>query len=201
MTVTHRGGRPRLLYAVLLALAAALWAVPAASAHSVLLSISPPDGATVPTAPAQVVVTFNEDVNTTFSVIQVTDAGGRDVNSGHTVVSGPKVIQALRANLPGGTYRIAYKVISSDGHPVSGVSTFVVGSPSTPSPSTSSPPSTPGGPTGASGASGTGTPAPSGSGGAGAPLWPWLLVGGAVVVLGGAAGYRAARRRGTRPPG
>ena len=133
------------LVAALLALAGLTWSASAASAHSVLVSMSPKDKAIVSTPPTRVVLTFNEDVNAEFSVIKVVDGAGASVASGSTQVVGGVVSLALRPRLANGTYTVRYKVVSTDGHPVSGMTTFTVAgstaptTSSTPSPSTTAP--------------------------------------------------------------
>ena len=116
-----------------------------ADAHAALRSISPKDGSSLATAPTQVVLTFNEPISTSFATITVTGAAGA-VSAGKTVVDGVTVTQALTPDLPNGSYRVAYRVVSDDGHPVSDTTTFTVAaaaSPTTSSSATSEPSATP----------------------------------------------------------
>jgi copper resistance protein C len=110
-----------LLLAVVSSLATAL----AASAHAALLSMSPAAGSTVTKAPAQVVLTFNEAVSTSFATVTVTGQDGDPVSSGRPDVSGKTVTQKL-ADTGSGRYTVAFRVVSEDGHPVSGKATFTV---------------------------------------------------------------------------
>ncbi len=122
-----RPGRARL--AVLATLVVALFALgpgTAAYAHSVLVSASPAEGETVDRLPTQVVLTFNEDVAPGLATVRVTDGEGLTVSDGDAAVSGTRVVQPLRANPPAGSYQVAYKVTSADGHPVSGAYSFVI---------------------------------------------------------------------------
>lgn len=102
--------------------------VPAASAHAGLESVSPADGATLTKAPTKVVLTFAEDIASIGTVVKVTGPAG-SVVSGSRVVSGPKVTQPLSADLVSGAYTVTFRVVSADGHPVSGTTHFTLNLP------------------------------------------------------------------------
>ena len=90
---------------------------PAASAHSVLVSSSPASGATVSKPPATVSLTFNENVRAPAYVV-VTGPDGARVDSGGAKILDATVTEQLKAAAPAGTYTVAYRVVSADGHPV-----------------------------------------------------------------------------------
>lgn len=121
----------RLALAALVALLVVAVAGPA-GAHSQLLTIDPADGASMKEGPAQVVLTFNEDIKAPFSKILVVDQAGGSVADGDPKVEGPVVTQPL-VKLAKGTYTVRYRVVSADAHPISGESTFsvTVGAPGT----------------------------------------------------------------------
>lgn len=110
-----------LLFTVLSSLATAL----GASAHAALKSVTPGDGTTVAQAPAQVVLTFNEAISTSFAAVTVTDGQGAPVTRGRPAVAGPTVTQALEP-VGSGTYTVSFRVVSEDGHAVSSRTTFRV---------------------------------------------------------------------------
>ncbi len=115
---------------LVLGLAALALLPAAASAHARLDSTSPARGATVASEPAQVVFRFDEPVEATFGAVRVFDAGGGRVDDGRLVRPGGDQRQAgtaLRRGLRDGTYTATYRVISADGHPVSGGFTFDIG--------------------------------------------------------------------------
>ncbi|MGW7450243.1 copper resistance CopC/CopD family protein [Streptomyces sp. NPDC054787] len=125
---------PRLAL-VLAALLATLFAAAApATAHAALTASDPKDGAVVATAPAQVTLSFSEQVALGDDSIRVLDPRGtrvdtgelRDMCSGHTIRYGT----ALHAGLPNGTYTVAWQAISADSHPIAGAFTFSIGEPS-----------------------------------------------------------------------
>jgi copper transport protein len=116
--------------AVLVALLALAAAPAAASAHARLEGTSPQRGATVAREPAQVVFRFDEPVEAKFGAVRVFDARGGRVDDGKLVRPGGNqrvAGVALRRGLADGTYTATYRVISADGHPVSGGFTFSIG--------------------------------------------------------------------------
>lgn len=112
-----------------------------ASAHASLVSITPADGATLPTPPDVVTLTFDEPVTTGLSVVAVRGVDGTDAARGEPSAAGATLTQRLATRLPAGTYTISWKVVSDDGHPVSGTSTFTAtaagAAPATATPGTS----------------------------------------------------------------
>jgi len=108
-----------------------------ASAHAELVSSNPTDGATLPSLPAEVVLTFDENVGTP-AYVSVTDADGTSVASGEAAIDGATVTQRLSTTAAAGTYSLAYRVVSDDGHPVTGTLGFTVtGDTTSPAPETS----------------------------------------------------------------
>ena len=97
-----------------------------ASAHAALVKITPDANAQLATAPTEVVLEFDEPVSATFATVLVTTAAGVSVARGTPAVLGAKVTQALSPDLVSGGYRIAFRVLSDDGHPVSGESSFTL---------------------------------------------------------------------------
>ncbi len=94
-------------------------------AHASLLGTDPPDGALLPTAPATVTLTFDEQVHVDDGGVRLLDAAGTDLPSTVTVVDNRVVITP--AALGTGTVIVSWQVISADSHPVSGGFTFAVG--------------------------------------------------------------------------
>ncbi|MDL9936000.1 copper resistance protein CopC [Gordonia sp. ABSL1-1] len=100
------------------------WAAPAASAHSRLKSSDPADGAKLATAPAQVTLTFNEDLQSSFATLNVVGPDGHYWQQGDPRVDGATISVALRELGPVGEYRINFRVTSGDGHPIEGRRSF-----------------------------------------------------------------------------
>jgi len=115
------------------AIAFAIVAVTAgpAFAHAVLLSTSPVDGTSYPTAspPSSVSMHFGEDVGVKLGAVRVYDEHGKLIDTGapgHPAGDGSTVVATL-PKLGAGTYVVTWRVISADTHPVSGAFTFTVG--------------------------------------------------------------------------
>ena len=114
------------------ALAAAILGLvlPASAAgHAVLTHSTPHRGATVTDAPPQVVFDFNEPVEVSFGSLRVYDEEGDRVDAGEIVRpnDSPKSVGVKLGGLERGLYTATFRVISADGHPVSGGFSFGVG--------------------------------------------------------------------------
>jgi len=116
---------------VLLLVVLALGALPAgASAHAQLDGTAPQRGAVLRAAPAQVVFRFDEPVEGTFGAVRVFDRAGKRVDAGdafHPRGAGTALAVHLRSQVPQGSYTATYRVVSADGHIVSGGFVFSVG--------------------------------------------------------------------------
>jgi methionine-rich copper-binding protein CopC len=154
----------RLTGVILLAgLGIGLLAVPA-SAHDVLVGTYPKAGASVSTGPTEVRFDFNAPVQLGDDSITVLGPNGTHwERSQNATVAGNSVSTPLAPLGPAGVYTAGYRIISADGHPVTGDITFTLTR------------------------AGTGQPVTvraGASGGGGIPIWVWIVA--AVVVLGGA---------------
>lgn len=201
-----RPSRPALLAGtLLLAAASALLAAAPASAHEELVSTSPADGAVLDAVPAEVTLTFGEEVESLGAAVVVTDSSGARIGDGAPVVDGVTVTQALLPDAAAGAVTVAYRIVSGDGHPVSGTVAFTLELPDpTPSATETMPSAEPSASSAAPSASATsaepGSAQPSASaastsGPAGLPLG--AVAGGAVLIVGvGAAVALGLRARG-----
>jgi copper transport protein len=100
-------------------------------AHSQLTTTVPVDGAIVPTPPSDLVLTFNEPVSPPLNAIRLFDASGTHLETAAPTTSdgGKTMRTALPVELPNGSYVVAWRASSADGHPVRGAFTFAVGAP------------------------------------------------------------------------
>jgi copper transport protein len=107
--------------------------VPAcAGAHATLEGTQPERGATVRHEPPQVVFRFDEPVEGNFGAVRVYDTTGGRVDQGdafHPGGTGPELGAHLKPGLRDGTYTATYRVVSADGHIVSGGFVFSIGAP------------------------------------------------------------------------
>ncbi len=104
--------------------AAAQGAVPV-PVHTVLRSVTPAAGARLDRAPAEIVLVFSEPLSPTFAQVSLSHDGA-DVPLGAPTVADLTVRTQVTGTLAAGGYQIAFRVVSQDGHPVSGTSTFAV---------------------------------------------------------------------------
>jgi methionine-rich copper-binding protein CopC len=114
----------------------AFLALPSANAHSDLISSNPATEANLEQIPESFSLTFNEElisiegesVNTL--TLQGTDGANYDLLA-PTVVGAVLSAKASSADYPAGDYLLKYRVVSADGHPISGEIAFSTQSPTT----------------------------------------------------------------------
>ncbi|WP_413251379.1 copper resistance protein CopC [Tomitella gaofuii] len=167
--------RPRLLrsaaaamFAVLMAATAAMLGAGIASAHSAIVEMSPPDGSAVDSGPDRVTLTFNEAISPDYANLTVVGPDGNLWSRGEPTVSGNTISVPVGELGPAGTYTVAVKVTSADGHVVGYTRSFELTQP------------------------GDGTPGPKadasdaddGSDSSGGVQWWWFVIP-AVVLFGG----------------
>lgn len=98
-----------------------------AGAHAALVGSEPADGATLAAAPQSVALTFSESVALDGAdAVRVVDGEGRRADGGRAEVTGSTVRLTLRDPAGSGTFVVSYRVISADGHPIRGATTFTV---------------------------------------------------------------------------
>lgn len=80
---------------------------------------------------AQLELQFNEPVKAEFSTVAVIGPGGAQRQVGQAVVQGAVLTVPVRSGGPPGMYTISYRVVSADGHPVTGVVRVTLAPPAT----------------------------------------------------------------------
>lgn len=96
-----------------------------AQAHASLTSSSPAADATVDSAPSDVVLEFSDAINEP-AFVSVTAPDGTLVAEGEAAVDGTTVEQSVPGPGQQGVYRVDYRIVSTDGHPVEGDYEFEV---------------------------------------------------------------------------
>ena len=153
--------------ALFLALAGAVFLAPQAWAHNVMVSSDPTDGSTAAPGLATVTFTFDQPVQNFDPLIAVTGPDGLQYQTGSATVAGNAVSSTVALG-PAGRYIASYRIVSEDGHPVTGQITFSTAAAGT--------------------GKGTAPPAdavttpPAGSSG-GLPAWIWIALAGAAIVV------------------
>ncbi|GHH63126.1 hypothetical protein GCM10017673_03460 [Streptosporangium violaceochromogenes] len=168
-----------------------------AVAHDALRGSDPAKGAKVESL-REVKLTFTAKVR--FPVVVVHTSDGTPWHEGKAVADGQVVTQRLKDDLPPGGYVIAYRVVSSDGHPIEGEIPFTLtgakrpspsatpspgpsGSPASPGAETAAPPAAEGSPAAVTAAPAAEAKQADGPGPAGgAPTWMWIAFGGVTGV-------------------
>ena len=177
---------------LLTAMTIVLTATPA-MAHAELIASDPADGASLGTAPTQVRLTFNEPVTPAPDVVEIVGPDNTTWTVGTPAVAGEVITAPVQASGPAGAYTLTYRVVSSDGDPVTGSLRFTLTAPATTTPppttttttTTTTPPAEP-----------TEATAAEGDGDDGVPVWVWIA--GAVVLVG--VGTAVALRAGRAKP-
>lgn len=183
----------RLLVAVVLAGLAVFGFATPALAHNVLVGSTPASGASVASGPSQVTLEFNAPVQFGANYLTVIGPDGNHwEKTDNATVNGNSVSTPVAPLGPAGVYKIGYRIISADGHPVSGEVNFTLTTAGNGTPPAKS---AGGGTPGTQPGAGSASPASSG----GVPVWVWVL--GAVILLGvglffGLRTPRAGARRG-----
>lgn len=159
--------------------ATALSIAPAA-AHATLQSSNPAENSVLDAAPDEVTLTFNQSVQSNFATVTVVGADGTQWAASDPVVDGSTVTVDLDGLGAAGEYNIGYRVVSADGHPITGSIPFQL----TQASPTSAAPTAP--------ATTETTPTAVEDTDNGFPLWP---IGVAVAVVGAAGVLFALRKR------
>ncbi|HEU5473175.1 MAG TPA: copper resistance CopC family protein [Actinophytocola sp.] len=166
-----------LLVVVLLALLGST--APAGAVHNSLIGSNPANGAQLSVGPTEIELRFDQPVQSGagLNTVSVVGPGDDHWEAGPASVASNEVTAPVRPLGPAGLYKIGYRILSADGHPVLGDLTFTLTT------------------------AGTGTPAPPSQAqtapaapdsGSGLPVWVWI---GAAVLL-AAAGVTLAVRMG-----
>ena len=112
------------------ALAALLILAPSiALAHSELRGSSPAEGARLTAPPAEILLRFNEPVQVTFLRLQ--DVAGQPLPLRRAGDAAPRREERAvpAAPIPPGAWRLEWRAISADGHPIRGTLRFTLEAP------------------------------------------------------------------------
>jgi copper transport protein len=100
--------------------------------HATLLSSEPAAKSTVTTAPRRIRLVFSEEIEPSLGRIRLVGPGGRVISLKSS--GDPRDVSALVAPvtspLEPGVYRVAWRIVSEDGHPIDGEYSFTLAAPS-----------------------------------------------------------------------
>lgn len=124
----HRSLAVAALGAVLLSAGLIVATAAPASAHDELLSSSPEAGSTVQSPPAAITLAFSGELNTdpSSAVIEVLSADGANIATGAPLITQATISQQIAPDAADGLYTVRWRVVSSDGHPISGEYPYTV---------------------------------------------------------------------------
>ena len=98
-----------------------------AAAHDELISSTPATDEQLAVAPESVTLTFSGEILPMGAAVVVADADGHDWADGEPERSDNVVTIALEPDMPDAGYEVRWRVVSEDGHPISGLVPFTIG--------------------------------------------------------------------------
>lgn len=125
----HAGGVLTRVAVVLVAILAGLGVgAGSAWAHSSLVSSTPAADAALDQVPSSIELVFNQDISESFATVVLTDSSGEQRQLPGVTVSGPTVRAPIESSssMRAGRHTIGYRVLSADGHPITGEIVFSV---------------------------------------------------------------------------
>lgn len=123
--MTTRSSLSRLLAAALFACLALAFGSAPAQAHDQLIGSNPKQGAKLDKQPEWIELEYSGEIQDIGTEIRV-ERDGEDYSAGEITVEGRTVKSALPDDLKPGDYTIAWRVVSQDGHPISGKVEFTI---------------------------------------------------------------------------
>jgi len=117
---------------ILVALALLALGPAPSQAHSQLVSSTPANGAVLAVAPTDVTFVFDEPLLPDLDTISINTEAGVNVASRRVEPVNNTLSMPWPTDVKPGTYQVAYRIVSGDGHPVTGAITFSYGTPAAP---------------------------------------------------------------------
>ncbi|MFE3176496.1 copper resistance protein CopC [Amycolatopsis sp. NPDC059090] len=177
----------RALAVIAFSLLATFFPTSAAEAHSFVESSTPAKDSELSSAPEKIVLTFNEPLDRGFTELAVLGPdGATHWESAAVAVTGPTLSAPVKPLGPAGKYTVEYRVVSADGHPVSGSYSFTLTKAGPGVAPVAAPPSAAQAPHAAPAAT-----ANDASGGI--PVWVWIAAAAVLLIAGGIVAARISR--------
>lgn len=105
-----------------------------AQAHDQLVQSSPAPDSALDASPTDITLSYSANIMEIGPMIVLQDAAGQDWATGEPVIDGTTVTSTIDEALPDGAYAINWRVVSSDGHPITGTIAFTIGDPAADAP-------------------------------------------------------------------
>ena len=100
-----------------------------AYAHDHLVSSSPEAGAVLSEAPAEITLVYSAELTSAGATVLIIDEEGTDWANSEPAITGDTVTVAVQDHIASGAYVVQWRVVSSDGHPITGEVPFTLGLP------------------------------------------------------------------------
>ena len=97
--------------------------VPSAQAHASIVATNPKVNSTIKTLPTYIYIEFDGnllDFADSINTLQVTDSKNKRVDTKKNLVGGARLSTTLKSGIKQGRYMVSYRIVSEDGHPVTG---------------------------------------------------------------------------------
>ncbi|RVT57120.1 copper resistance protein CopC [Niallia taxi] len=98
-----------------------------ASAHAYIVNSSPSENESLDDSPTKATIEYNEKIQSGFAVLNVTNSAGEKVDEGNVTVEDKTISVDLKANLKNDVYTMEWRVVSADGHSITGLVPFSIG--------------------------------------------------------------------------
>ena len=114
----------RVLAAVTLCLGVLIFGTSPASAHAILTRVSPEPDAVLEESPEEISLSFTETISIPAQGIRLFDPSGSEVSGITAVARGSTMTAKVPLLTTDGSYTVAWKAVSADGHAISGAYLF-----------------------------------------------------------------------------
>lgn len=131
--MSYGTGRPtgaaRMIVGAIAIAASVVTSATPAAAHTALRASSPKDGGEIGKAPSELLLEFTEPIRRVGFRLVVRGPDAREYQAGAPRISGDTLAQPLKQLGPAGEYRAEFRIVSADGHPVTGKIGFTLTKP------------------------------------------------------------------------
>lgn len=122
-------GAARMIVGAIASAAFVVTSAAPAAAHTALRASSPKDGGEIDKAPSELLLEFTEPIRKVGFRLVVQGPDARQYQAGAPQISGDTLAQPLKQLGPTGEYRAEFRIVSADGHPVTGEIRFMLTKP------------------------------------------------------------------------
>lgn len=96
-------------------------------AHDEIIGTNPENEQQLDAAPTEIVLEYSNNLVELGNMVIVRDINDHDWAEGEVIVKNHTLTQKLQPDAPEGWYRVDWRAVSSDGHPITGTYVYLVG--------------------------------------------------------------------------